>query len=197
MKCLNCNLLKLKLSNNPKILLVKLSSLGDVLHNLPIVWDLRSRLPEAQIDWVVEEGYVHLLQPLLSREGFRGIDRIIPFEKTNPFRVCIDNSQGIIYVYDITKNHGYIWLIDLAKLNLNSFVTPFIIMLSWMANSLEGEIIHCSSILIKDKAVLLNGPSGSGKSSLALYCHLKGFPMIADDVVLYVNKKKSEKRIYI
>jgi heptosyltransferase-1 len=64
---------------NPKILLVKLSSLGDVLHNLPIIWDLRSRLPNAQIDWVVEEGYVYLLQPLLTREGFRGIDRIIPF----------------------------------------------------------------------------------------------------------------------
>ena len=67
------------MSNSPKILLVKLSSLGDVLHNLPILWDLRARLPEAQIDWVVEEGYVHLLEPLLSRNGFRGIDRIIPF----------------------------------------------------------------------------------------------------------------------
>ena len=67
------------MSNFPKILLVKLSSLGDVLHNLPIAWDLRARLPEAQIDWVVEEGYVHLLEPLLSRDGFKGIDRIIPF----------------------------------------------------------------------------------------------------------------------
>ena len=66
-------------SANPKILLVKLSSLGDVLHNLPIVWDLRARMPHAQIDWVVEEGYVHLLEPLLSKKGFAGIDRIIPF----------------------------------------------------------------------------------------------------------------------
>ena len=67
------------MSASPKILLVKLSSLGDVLHNLPTVWDLRSRLPDAQIDWVVEEAYVHLLEPLLSRDGFRGIDHIIPF----------------------------------------------------------------------------------------------------------------------
>ncbi|MBU3637640.1 lipopolysaccharide heptosyltransferase I [Polynucleobacter sp. es-MAR-4] len=66
-------------SKSPKILLVKLSSLGDVLHNLPIVWDLRARLPDAQIDWVVEEGYVHLLEPLLTKPGFKGIDRIIPF----------------------------------------------------------------------------------------------------------------------
>ncbi len=62
----------------PKILLVKLSSLGDVLHNLPIVWDLRKRLPDAQIDWIVEEGYVHLLEPLRTTATFRGIDRIIP-----------------------------------------------------------------------------------------------------------------------
>jgi len=65
--------------SSPKILLVKLSSLGDVLHNLPILWDIRARLPNAQIDWVVEEAYVSLLQPLLSRDGFRGVDRIIPF----------------------------------------------------------------------------------------------------------------------
>ena len=64
--------------SNPKILLVKLSSLGDVLHNLPIVWDLRVRLPNAQIDWVVEEAYVHLLTPLLSNPEFKGIDYIIP-----------------------------------------------------------------------------------------------------------------------
>jgi heptosyltransferase-1 len=65
-------------NEGPKILLVKLSSLGDVLHNLPIVWDLRKRLPKAQIDWIVEEGYVHLLEPLRTTESFRGIDRIIP-----------------------------------------------------------------------------------------------------------------------
>ena len=65
--------------SNPKILLVKHSSLGDVLHNLPIVWDLRTKLPYAQIDWVVEEAYVHLLEPLLSKGEFRGIDHIIPF----------------------------------------------------------------------------------------------------------------------
>ncbi len=63
---------------NPKILLVKLSSLGDVLHTLPIVWDMRKRLPNAQIDWVVEEAYVPLLSPLQTTDEFSGIDRIIP-----------------------------------------------------------------------------------------------------------------------
>lgn len=41
--------------------------------------ELRCRLSNVQIDWVVEEGYVYLQQPLLTRDGFQGIDRIIPF----------------------------------------------------------------------------------------------------------------------
>jgi heptosyltransferase-1 len=66
-----------------KILIVKLSSLGDVLHNLPVVWDLRAAYPKAQIDWVVEEGYVGLLEPLkafTSPNGdlMAGINNIIP-----------------------------------------------------------------------------------------------------------------------
>jgi heptosyltransferase I len=66
-----------------KILIVKLSSLGDVLHNLPIVWDLRAKYPAAQIDWVVEEGYVGLLEPLKtvtspSGSSVAGINNILP-----------------------------------------------------------------------------------------------------------------------
>ena len=45
-----------------KILLVRVSSLGDVLHNLPIVADIHRNFPDAQVDWVVEEGYVSLVK---------------------------------------------------------------------------------------------------------------------------------------
>ena len=65
-------------AQSPHFLLVKLSSLGDVLHNLPIVWDIRQHYPSATVDWVVEEAYVDLLKPLQSTNTFKGIDRIIP-----------------------------------------------------------------------------------------------------------------------
>ena len=60
------------------ILIVKLSSLGDVLHNLPIVWDIRKQYPDARVDWVIEEAYVELITPLLTTQSFKGIDHIIP-----------------------------------------------------------------------------------------------------------------------
>lgn len=40
-----------------RILLVKTSSLGDVIHNLPVVSDLRRSFPDAVIDWCVEESF--------------------------------------------------------------------------------------------------------------------------------------------
>jgi len=56
-----------------KILLVRVSSLGDVLHNLPMVADILRHHPQATIDWVVEEGYVSLVR--LNPH----VRRIIPF----------------------------------------------------------------------------------------------------------------------
>ncbi|MBU0750972.1 MAG: lipopolysaccharide heptosyltransferase I [Gammaproteobacteria bacterium] len=52
-----------------RILLVKTSSLGDVIHNLPVATDLRRRFPDAVIDWVVEENFAELprLHPAVRR----------------------------------------------------------------------------------------------------------------------------------
>jgi heptosyltransferase-1 len=46
-----------KIPAMPRILLVKTSSLGDVVHNLPVASDIRRHFPDAQIDWVVEESF--------------------------------------------------------------------------------------------------------------------------------------------
>lgn len=45
-----------------KVLVVKLSSLGDVVHAMPAVQDIRAAHPTAQIDWVVERGFAPLVQ---------------------------------------------------------------------------------------------------------------------------------------
>lgn len=51
------------------IVLIKTSSLGDVLHNLPVVTDICTHFPSAKIDWVVEESFAALpaLHPKVTR----------------------------------------------------------------------------------------------------------------------------------
>ena len=55
------------------ILIVRVSSLGDVVHNMPMVADLRRHVPDAQIDWVVEEGYANLVRQNAA------VRKVIPF----------------------------------------------------------------------------------------------------------------------
>ncbi|MGB7816784.1 MAG: lipopolysaccharide heptosyltransferase I [Methylotenera sp.] len=43
-----------------KILIVKTSSLGDVVHCLPVVNDILQHFPDAHIDWVVEEAFADI-----------------------------------------------------------------------------------------------------------------------------------------
>lgn len=56
----------------PRLLIVKTSSLGDVVHNLPVVTDIRKRFPGMVIDWVVEEGFTDI--PALHP----GVSEVIP-----------------------------------------------------------------------------------------------------------------------
>jgi len=55
-----------------RILLVKTSSLGDVIHNLPVASDIRRALPQAEIDWVVEENFAEIPRLHLA------VSRVIP-----------------------------------------------------------------------------------------------------------------------
>ena len=64
----------LKRLHRLKILLVKLSSLGDVLHTLPVVHDIKTAFPEAQIDWVVEAAFAGVVQRC------EGVNKVITCE---------------------------------------------------------------------------------------------------------------------
>jgi heptosyltransferase I len=44
----------------PRILFIKTSSLGDVVHNCPAVSDVARRVPGALIDWVVEDSFAEI-----------------------------------------------------------------------------------------------------------------------------------------
>jgi heptosyltransferase-1 len=96
-----------------RILLVKTSSLGDVLHNLPVVSDIVRHYPGAQIDWVVEESFAALprlhpavrdIVPVAVRRWRRSLLKfgtwreVGAFRKTladRPYDVAID-TQGLL-----------------------------------------------------------------------------------------------------
>ncbi len=58
-----------------RILLVRLSALGDVLHALPVLSALRSRFPSAQIHWAIEDRHAGLL------DARADLDRLVVYPR--------------------------------------------------------------------------------------------------------------------
>lgn len=63
-----------------RILIVRLSHLGDVLHALPLFHALRRRHPGARIAWAVQPEHADLL------EGLPGLTRLVRFERRGGWR---------------------------------------------------------------------------------------------------------------
>jgi heptosyltransferase I len=99
-------------SPKPRILIVKLSSFGDVLHTLPTLEALRSAYPEAQITWLVEAAYAPLLaghpaldeiweaprlrpSELLSGGNLARLHRLLKQLRARPFDLVLD-IQGLL-----------------------------------------------------------------------------------------------------
>jgi heptosyltransferase-1 len=61
-----------------RILIIRLGSMGDIIHSLPGAASLRHSFPGARVTWVVEPQWV----PLLESNGF--VDRIVIFRRDRP-----------------------------------------------------------------------------------------------------------------
>src|SRR5688572_8129534 len=55
-----------------RILIIKTSSMGDVIHTLPALTDASHAIPGIKFDWVVEEGFAEI--PLWHKN----VDKVIP-----------------------------------------------------------------------------------------------------------------------
>lgn len=91
--CQNRLLARKRLSSNGlKILIVKLSSIGDVVHTLPTLAAIRRALPEAEISWAVERSAAEILR------GNQLIDNLI--------EVDTRSLRGGRMIGGIIKNSG-------------------------------------------------------------------------------------------
>ena len=51
-----------------KILIVRLSALGDIVHALPLLAALRAHRPDVAVDWLVDARYAGVLELVNARE---------------------------------------------------------------------------------------------------------------------------------
>jgi len=135
------------------ILLVRVSSLGDVLHNMPIVADIRRHFPHANIDWVVEEGYVSLVR--LNPQ----VRNIIPFALRR-WRKSLGNKATraeIGQFFRTLRSVEYDYVFDTQGLLKTGIIM----------GAARGRF----------KVGLANGSEGSGYEGISRIFHTKSIPL--------------------
>jgi len=103
-----------------RILMVKLSSLGDIIHTLPALNSLKIAYPQAQIDWVTEEIGKELLL------GHPYLDRIIVYQRYGwPEKLKKGKWAQVIREFRTFKNQlqPYHIVIDFQGLLKSALVT--------------------------------------------------------------------------
>ena len=114
-----------------KVLIVKLSSLGDVVHAMPAVVDIQTVFPHAQIDWVVERGFA----PLVARCSV--VNRVIPCDIRhwrkaflNPETRAQARAEWQTFKADL-QQEAYDVIVDLQGLTKSAWV-------AWLARKAKG-----------------------------------------------------------
>ena len=105
-----------------KILILKPSSLGDVVHALPVARLIRQRYPHAEIHWWIGRG----LMPLLHADP--DVRKLIPFDRS---RWGSPSGWGsVVSCLRQLRAERYDWVVDLQGLARSGLV-------AWLANGAQ------------------------------------------------------------
>ena len=101
-----------------KILLIKLSSLGDTIHTLPSISDIQSHMPHAEITWAIEPAFAEIarLHPHVKRV------LPVPLRQAKQAR---HTARLLYHIYKTIRQTQYDHIIDaqgLLKSSLLSYV---------------------------------------------------------------------------
>ena len=139
-----------------RILIVKLSSLGDVVHTMAAVQDIRQVHPDAQIDWVVERAFA----PLVLR--CKGVRRVIACElrRWRKDMFSAETRQAWqAFKTELQQTH-YDLVIDLQGLSKSALVSRLARLAPGgkrysMANQTEGSSFEAPARWVADVSISL------------------------------------------
>ncbi len=163
-----------------KILLVKLSSLGDVVHTLPVVQDILTAHPDALIDWVVEKSFAPLLSPLLGA----GLRRVIPCElrrwRKSPLTAAT-RAEWKIFKSQLQTEH-YDAVIDLQGLTKSALVARLARVSATgkryaLANQTDGSGYEAPTRWVADVAIFIEPRIHAVQRSRVLSARALGYAM--------------------
>ncbi len=104
------------MNNLKNVLIVKMSSIGDVIHAMPVSWAIKETYPKAKITWVVEKAALSLVKANPC------VDRVILFKKEE-FRASVGSFiRNTVALRRELRAEHYDLSLDLQGLIKSAFI---------------------------------------------------------------------------
>jgi len=161
----------------PKVLIVKLSSLGDLFHALPTVRGLKRGLG-AKIHWVTQQEYIPLVR------CFTDVDHVIPFTRKVSF-------AGLKAFVNALREQEYAYVIDLQGLLKSAIVARMARGKIRIGPSFHRE---CSRLFYSSVAGRRNRNRHAVEQNLDVLHHLQIDTGDLEFSVSFPDKELAEKR---
>ncbi len=108
--------------NYKKILILRLSAIGDTIHTLPLAYCIKKNCPDCQIGWVVEDKAQLFIKdnPLVDKCF------VLPKKKWKQNGFSLNNIKEFFSIIDDINKENYDLVIDTQQLFKTAMILPFL-----------------------------------------------------------------------
>lgn len=110
------------MNDNSKILILRLSALGDTIHTIPLACAIKKEYPNAKIGWVVEDK----AQQFVKNNSVVDKTFVLPKKKWKKRGLSFKNILEFMAIVRRIKKENYDIVIDTQQLLKSSIIMPFL-----------------------------------------------------------------------
>lgn len=173
-----------------KILIIKTSSLGDIVHSYPVISFLKSKFPKAQIDFVVEKPFAELL----SSHPF--VDNVIEVDTKTWKKSFQQAKDGIKNLKGLLKEKKYDVSFDLQGNMKSGFIVSLVKAKDKVGFGLKTAVERPNCIFNR---IRFNPPKRCNVREENLYLVREYFKFFEEDITPYtriqLNISESSKQM--
>ena len=126
---------------------------------------------------------VAMMRPPCDREGFSDRGDLWGFNSKR-IKTAFHYHDYSVNVFDHDRKVGIYWVQDADLLPYWVLASPLRTLFHWWMERNGCQLVHAAAVGVDNKALLIVGKGGLGKSSTALTCLEWGFDFLGDDYVI-------------
>jgi len=140
--------------------------------------------PDATIClWDSKSTGVRMLPPPCERERFSDRGDLWGFQ-SHRVKTAFHYHDFSVNVFDRDRRTGICWMQNGDRLPYWTLASPLRTLIHWWMEQNGAQLVHAGAVGVGDRALLLVGKGGLGKSSTVLACLEQGMTFLGDDYVI-------------